>query len=231
MMFSHDALKRGVTRTRFARMNNEGHASRPGQSDLPHLLDQRLAHLLVRRLRHLPIHPNALTTLTLLLGLGCAASFLVPGFHALGALCFMLAVFSDHLDGELARQTGKTSRFGHLYDFVVGGLNYTLLFACMGIGLTAQEGTWTAVLGVTAALCNPVIMTLRVRMDNAFGLEATEHPSFGWFNLEDFIYTIGPITWVWGAVFFFVPFALGTIAYLIWTIFEYRRWFGRQATG
>lgn len=202
----------------------------PEGTALPQLLDQRLACLLVRYLRRTPLHPNVLTTVTLLLGLGCAASFLHPGgkLHWLGALCFMLAVFTDHLDGELARQTGKTSRFGHLYDFLVGGLNYALLFASMGLGLTASEGHWTAVLGITAALCNPLIMTMRVRMDNAFGLEATEHPSFGWFNLEDFIYTIGPITWIWGAVYFFVPFAFGTLAYLGWTCLEYRKWFGRK---
>lgn len=200
-------------------------------TELPRLLDQRLAYLIVKRLRHTPLHPNVLTTLTLLFGLACAASFLHPSgaLHGVGALCFMLAVFTDHLDGELARQTGKTSRFGHLYDFLVGGLNYTLLFASMGVGLAAREGRWAAVLGISAALCNPVIMTLRVRMDNAFGLEATEHPSFGWFNLEDFIYTIGPITWIWGAVYFFVPFALGTLAYLGWTWLEYRKWFGRKA--
>lgn len=204
----------------------------PEGSELPRLLDQRLAHLIVRRLRNTPLHPNVLTTLTLLLGLGCAASFLHPSraLDGLGALCFMLAVFTDHLDGELARQTSKTSRFGHMYDFLVGGLNYALLFASMGVGLASREGRWTAVLGITAALCNPLIMTMRVRMDNAFGLEATEHPSFGWFNLEDFIYTIGPITWIWGAVYFFVPFALGTLAYLGWTCLEYRKWFGRGAT-
>lgn len=197
---------------------------------LPSLLDQRLAHLIVQRLKHTPLHPNVLTTLTLLLGLACALCFLRPGtaLHGLGALCFMLAVFSDHLDGELARQTGKTSRFGHLYDFVVGGLNYAMLFASMGIGLAKLYGGWTVALGLAAALCNPFIMYMRVRMDMAFGLEATEHPSFGWFNLEDFIYTIGPITWIWGAVYFFVPFALGTLAYMSWTIIEYRRWFGQE---
>lgn len=198
---------------------------------LPSLLDQRLAYLLAQRLKHTPLHPNVLTTLTLLFGLLSGYCFLHPAaaLHGIGALCFMLAVFSDHLDGELARQTGKTSRFGHFYDFVVGGINYATLFASLGIGLAKSQGSWTVTLGCAAALCNPFIMYLRVRMDNAFGLEATEHPSFGWFNLEDFIYTIGPITWIWGAVYFFVPFALGTIAYLLWTVVEYRRWFGRTA--
>ncbi|MCC7122550.1 MAG: CDP-alcohol phosphatidyltransferase family protein [Gammaproteobacteria bacterium] len=196
---------------------------------LPALLDQRLAHLMMRPFAASALHPNLLTTLTLVLGLLTTLSFLYgdPVHANVGALCFMLAVFSDHLDGELARMSRKTSKFGHLYDFVVGGLNYTLLFSSIGLGLQASCGVWAPVLGVTAGLCNPVIMTLRVRMDNSFGLAATEHPSFGWFNLEDFIYVIGPVTWLFGVVYFFVPFALGTIAYLIWTVIEYRRWFGR----
>ncbi len=198
---------------------------------LPSLLDQRLAHFLMRPFATSALHPNFLTTLTLGLGLLTALSFLHGDrAHAnVGALCFMLAVFTDHLDGELARMSRKTSRFGHFYDFVVGGLNYTLLFSSIGLGLYASCGLWAPILGITAGLCNPVIMALRVRLDNAFGLAATEHPSFGWFNLEDFIYAIGPVTWLFGVEYFFVPFALGTLVYLLWTALEYRRWFARHA--
>lgn len=203
----------------------------PARDPLPSLLDQRLAHLLVRPLASSPVHPNLLTTLTLVLGVLTMLCFLNGDrTHAnLGALCYMLAVFSDHLDGELARVSHKTSTFGHLYDFAVGGLNYTLLFSSIGFGLGPEYGAWAPILGMVAALCNPVIMFLRVRMDNSFGLAATEHPQYGWFNLEDFIYVIGPITWLWGVVYFFVPFALGTLGYLVWTVIEYRRWFARRA--
>ena len=201
-------------------------------SPLPTLLDQRLAHLLMRPFATSALHPNLFTTLTLVLGLLTTLCFLQGDrAHAnVAALCFMLAVFCDHLDGELARMSRKTSRFGHFYDFVVGGLNYTLLFASIGLGLHGRLRAWAPILGLTAGLCNPVILTLRVRMDNSFGLAATEHPSFGWFNLEDFIYLIGPVTWLFGVEYFFVPFALGTLAYLAWTMIEYRRWFGRDAS-
>ncbi len=204
--------------------------SEHNQHPLPSLLDQRLAHLMMRPFAASALHPNLLTTLTLALGLLTMLCFLQGDrAHAdFGALCFMLAVFSDHLDGELARMSRKTSRFGHFYDFVVGGLNYTLLFSSIGLGLHAEWGPWAPALGIAAGLCNPVIMTLRVRMDNSFGLAATEHPSFGWFNLEDFIYVIGPVTWLFGVVYFFVPFALGTLGYLCWTVIEYRRWFKRS---
>jgi phosphatidylglycerophosphate synthase len=168
--------------------------------------------------------------MTLLLGVSAAYCFMLGSAPAanLGAAMYMLAVFSDHLDGELARLSGKTSRFGHYFDFVVVGVNYTLLFAAIGIGLEPHLGFWPLALGLAAASCNPVIMVLRMRMDEAYGLEATEHPEFGWFNLEDFVYAVGPLTWLFGVVYFFVPFALGTVGYLIWTVARYRQWFSHE---
>ncbi len=61
-------------------------------------------------------------------------------------------------------------------------------------------------------------------MEKQHGGEAVEHPAFGGFEIEDFIYFIGPITWFAGIVFFFIPYALGNIGYLIWTITEYYHW-------
>jgi archaetidylinositol phosphate synthase len=192
------------------------------------LLDQRLARALVRPLVGTRVHPNALTTLTLALGVAAAACFCqgTTPLCNLGAVLFMLAVFSDHLDGELARAAGKTSRFGYFYDFLVGGVNYTLLFAAIGIGLEPVYGTAALVLGFAAAVCNPVIMTLRLRLDLTHGLEATEHHDFGWFNLEDIVYLIGPITWLAGVEYFFIVYGFGTLGYLCWTLLEYRRWSG-----
>jgi phosphatidylglycerophosphate synthase len=189
--------------------------------------DQQLARALSRPLARAGVHPNMLTTLTLALGVAAATCFTQGDvlFADLGALLFILGAFSDHLDGELARGSGKTSRFGYFYDFAVGGISHALLFWSIGIGLAVHHGAWPLWLGVGAALCNPVITILRLRMDQAYGLAATRHPEFRWFNLEDIIYAIGPLTWLLGVEYFFVPFALGTIGYLAWTVLEYRRWF------
>ena len=188
--------------------------------------DQRLANLIVRPLVATAIHPNHLTTLTLTLGLCSALLFAlqVNTFAWLAALLYMLAVFSDHLDGELARMTGKTSGFGHKYDYIVGGVNYTLLFSSIGYGLSFNLGAWTLILGLIAGLSNPLILYLRMRMESCHGPDSVEHPALGGFELEDGIYLIGPITWLAGIVFFFIPYALGTIGYLVWTILQVRRW-------
>lgn len=189
--------------------------------------DQRLARWLVRPLVRSPIHPNHLTLLSLMLG-GLAAALFAFGGQAhtnLAAGIYMLAVFTDHTDGELARQSGKTSALGHKLDFIVGGLNYTLLFCGIGIGqLHDGLGLGGMLLGLAAGLSNPFILRLRLKLDERWGKQAWKHPSAVGFELEDFIYLIGPITWMFGLPYFFIPYALGTLGYLAWTIIEYRRW-------
>ena len=186
--------------------------------------DQRLARILVLPFRDSAVHPNHLTTMTLILGQAAAVMFAVNIDLAwCAALLYMLAVFSDHMDGELARVTGKTSSFGHNYDYIVGGINYTALFIGIGIGLHDSAGDWAPALGLFAGLSNPFILCLRMQMERKFGLEAVEHPARGGFEIEDFVYLIGPITWGAGILWFFVPYAVGNIGYLFWTIREYKR--------
>lgn len=200
-------------------------------SEIPY--DQRLARMLIRPLVGTPIHPNHLTALSFCFGLLAALLFTFGGAHMTGVAAgvYMLAVFTDHTDGELARLSGKTSRLGHKLDFIVGGLNYTMLFIGIGIGLWhGPLGVWGLLLGLTAGLSNPFILTLRMGLDASFGKQAWKHPYFRGFELEDFIYLIGPITWFAGILWFFVPYGLGTLGYLVWTIIEYRRWHRGTAT-
>ena len=48
----------------------------------------------------------------------------------------MLSAWLDHCDGELARATGRTSRFGHYFDYLAATLAYSALF--LGAGETFQ---------------------------------------------------------------------------------------------
>lgn len=204
--------------------------------------DQRLARVLVRPLAVTAVRPNHLSIFSL--GLGIAAALLFAGgdgalIHWAAGLS-VLAVFSDHLDGELARMTGRTSALGHTLDYIIGAANYTVLFIGIGWGLggglaeafggpgIGLERHWYYALGFAAGLSNPLIMSLRMTMDRRFGAASVEHPTKGGFELEDFIYLIGPITWAGGLVYFFVLYGLGNLGYLAWTIYEFRRNAGRQ---
>lgn len=193
--------------------------------------DQRLAHLIVAPLKNTFLHPNIFTLVTLVLGLAaaCMFAFAISKLAWLAALLYMLAVFCDHLDGEYARLTGKISQFGHHFDYITGAINYTALFIGIGCGLGHEIGHWATILGFAAGLSNPFILCLRMRMETKYGLHAVEHPGIGGFEIEDFIYLIGPITWFAGIAWFFVPFALGNIGYLLWTIHEDINWNCRSA--
>ncbi len=188
--------------------------------------DQRLANIVVRPLAATPVHPNHLTALSFLFGLGAALVFAMAAESAGGwaAGLYMLAVFTDHTDGELARMTGQTSELGHRLDYIVGSAIYTMLFAGLGIGLAAGEmGGWALALGLSAAACQPLTVILRMGLESRHGAEAVEHPYFAGFELEDFIYLIGPITWAGGLEYFFVVYGLGAIGYLAWTLWELRK--------
>ncbi|MFO0996778.1 MAG: CDP-alcohol phosphatidyltransferase family protein [Alphaproteobacteria bacterium] len=187
--------------------------------------DQRLARLLVRPLARTGVTPNQVTGLSLAAGVAAATLFAAGGRAQadFGALCFMLAMLIDHADGELARMTGKTSRLGHHLDYIVGSLNYTLLFIGLGIGLEREWGEGALAIGLGAGLSNPLIVAIRMRMDQRFGAAAVEHPSALGFEIEDFAYLIGPITWILGPIFFLVPYGLGTLGYFGWTVYSYAR--------
>ena len=188
--------------------------------------DQRLARACISPFAGTALHPNVVTGISLALGIASGLSFAAggSGMQHIAALLFMLAVFVDHMDGELARMTGKVSRAGYYLDYLVGSLNYTILFSAIGAGIYQWSGSEDALwIGLAAGLSNPIIVALRLMMERRFGSEAVEHPSGGGFELEDFIYLIGPVTWLGGLEYFFWFYATGTLGYLLWTVLTFLR--------
>lgn len=187
---------------------------KPGAKGVPY--DQRLAALVVRPLARTPVTPNQLTGLCFALA-ALAAWQLAQGRFELGAGLFMLVVFADHLDGELARLTRRTSKLGHYLDYVVGSASYTMMYLGAGIGLAAGDMGETALaLGVAAALANPAVVAVRLVNERRHGSEAVAHPYAAGFEIEDFVYLIGPFAWLGWFDVFFVAFALGAVGYLVW---------------
>jgi phosphatidylglycerophosphate synthase len=122
----------------------------------------------VRRLAGTRVTPNHLTTVRLVTGLIAIALLARPGygFAAAGAVVFLVSMLFDRADGELARLTGQSSRFGHIYDLVADGTCTVGLF--IGIGLGARHGplgAWAVPLGILAgasvALIFPVAEKIR----------------------------------------------------------------------
>lgn len=180
-------------------------------------LDQRLASVLVRPLAKTSVTPNQITAFSLVLSLGGAGLLAWDEGSARhwGAGIFLLSRFIDHMDGELARLTGQTSRFGYFFDGIVGVIAYAALFIGMGIGLwRGGMEIWTLILPVVAGIAITVNAALQFRMEATMDNPPPTYPSWGPFELEDGVYLIGPIVWLGFLYPLFLVGCFATIAYL-----------------
>lgn len=156
--------------------------------------DARLAYVLVLPLKDTRVSPNALTSLRLVAGLGAAWAFASRSPN-LGAWLFALSNFLDHTDGELARITGKGSRFGHYYDLACDAVVTVLLFFSIGLGLSHGElGMWALPMGIVAGVAVAAIFHLRNAMETRLGRTATQQPSIAGFEAEDVLYLLPLVT-------------------------------------
>ncbi len=188
--------------------------------------DHRLARVLAKPLARAGVHPNAVTTAVLLLGLAAGVLFALGGTFAanLAATLFMLAVFGDHVDGEVARHAGKTSTFGHYYDHVAALVTYAGMFIGAGIGSSGGAlGKWTVVFGSLAGISVATIMIVRMTVEYRRGKEATRQRNLLGFEPEDTLYLVGPVTWLGGMPPFLAAAGIGAPVFLVWVLWQWRR--------
>lgn len=192
----------------------------------PTPLDQRLARAAVRPLVNTPVTPNALTLLGMALGLS-AAFLLARGDSASvnwGAAIFMVAVWMDHVDGEHARATGRTSKLGHYLDHAAAMTTYISMFVGAGIGLSRGPlGEWAVPLGVCAGLSVAIIFSVRMWAETQYGTDSVKQTVRGGFEIEDTLYIVGPVAWLGGLQPFIVAAGIGAPLFMIWVLWETHR--------
>lgn len=186
--------------------------------------DQRIAAWMVRPLVRTPVTPNHISMLTLFIALTGAALLATgePASATWGAGLFVLARFLDHFDGELARQSGKTSTLGYYLDYIVGSISYAALFFCMGWGFKDSNlGNWAIILGSGGAAAAIISMFTNLGIDKQTGGDETGdaigYPGFAGFELEDGIYLLWPVTWLGFLYPFFIAAGIGATIYCLYT--------------
>lgn len=180
----------------------------------------RLAALLVRPLVATRVHPNHLTTLSLLTGLTAAALYGTADRTAAnwGAALYLLTNVLDNTDGELARLAGKTSAIGGFYDRLCDLVVRTSLFMGIGLGLRAGPlGNWAPVAGTAAAAAFVVIFVLRSELARHAVVEAMDKPSAGGFDVGDVLNVVAPLTWLGVLEPFLVAAGVGAPLFCVWT--------------
>ena len=188
--------------------------------------DQRLAGWMVRPLVHTPVTPNHITTFRLLLGLAACGLFATGTrpeiLYAAGL--FMLSNFVDHMDGELARLSGKSSRFGYHFDNYSDAVIHVTLFVCIGIGLQESWiGGWAPWLGLIAGVSVSTLFFMFWRIEQRAGTRQARQPMFKGFHLEDTMYFIGPITWGGGLIVLLMAGVGLAPLYALWLAWRERR--------
>ncbi|HXJ80371.1 MAG TPA: CDP-alcohol phosphatidyltransferase family protein [Candidatus Methylomirabilis sp.] len=182
--------------------------------------DARLAALLVRPLIRTRVHPNHVTTLSLLTGLAAAALYGTADRQAAnwGAGVYVLTNLLDHADGELARLAGKTSVAGGAFDRLSDLVVRASLFIGMGLGLRAGPlGHWSIIAGVSAAATFVITFALRSELARREVARALDQPSAAGFDLGDVLYLIAPLTWLGGLDVFLVAAGVGAPMFCLWT--------------
>lgn len=180
-------------------------------------LDQRLARVLVRPLADTGVTPNQVTVFSLVLSLAGAGLLAWAEGDAIhwGAGIFLVSRFIDHMDGELARLTGRTSRLGYYLDAGVGAVSYAALFGGIAVGLWRNGADdWTLMLAVVTAIAILINAALQLRMEAVSDDPPPTYPSWGPFELEDGVYLIGPIVWMGWIFPLFVVGCAGAILFL-----------------
>src|SRR6202040_766664 len=90
----------------------------------------KIIDLIVRALSLSRIHPNVLTFLGLLINIWAAFLFAAGRFQAAGVVIIGAGLF-DMVDGRVARETNRVTRFGGFFDSVLD--RYSDLALLMGL--------------------------------------------------------------------------------------------------
>ena len=88
----------------------------------------------------LGVHPNAITILSIFLGVGAGYMFYFPDLehNIYGVLLLMFANFCDSTDGQLARLTGKKTLIGRVLDGFSGDLWFFAIYLAIALRLFAE---------------------------------------------------------------------------------------------
>lgn len=115
--------------------------------------ERRISLAISRRLAGTRVTPNAMTLVSVGIGLAGAAFFLSarPSMQLAGALLFLVHSILDGCDGELARLNFQESRFGGVLDFWGDNVVHSAVFGCIAVGTNRATGElWPLAAGLSA---------------------------------------------------------------------------------
>jgi phosphatidylglycerophosphate synthase len=137
-------------------------------------LNRPLSRPIARLLAPTPITPNQVTVISLLVAFG-AGWLLVAGHNVWAALAIHASSVIDGVDGDLARLTGRGSRFGAVFDAVLDRYADAAIFGGMAWWAYEHESQPAALLlGMVTLTGAFAISYSRARVEASAGISITE---------------------------------------------------------
>ena len=110
------------------------------------IFNRPLGYLWARLFHHFGVHPNAVTVMSVVLGVTGAFLFhydadTTHGFllNLIGVLLFVWADIFDSTDGQLARMSGKKTQFGRILDGASGDIWFFVVYVSIAVRLHFQN--------------------------------------------------------------------------------------------
>ncbi len=160
----------------------------------------KIARVCILPLVNTPVTPNHLTVLRLITGLAACGLLAIGSSdgNLWGGVLWLISAFLDRADGELARVSGKTSEWGHKFDYFCDVTVTALFFLGIGIGLRESSlGLWSIVMGISASAGVVAAEILAEIIDQAqkdTGEKA--YSGFAGFDFDDVLYLFAPVVWL-----------------------------------
>jgi len=184
---------------------------------------ERLVSLaLTRRLVWTAVTPNAMTLVSLAIGLSAAPFFLssAPAWQLAGALLFLLHSILDGCDGEIARLKFLESPGGAALDFWGDNAIHVAVFACMGVGWSLSDHMrWplaVAALAVASTIAAACVEAPRmVSLSEAAPPRSARAKTADALANRDFIYLIVALAVFGKAGWFIIFVAIGTPIFVL----------------
>ena len=187
----------------------------------------KIARLLVLILVKTPVKPNHVTIVRLVSGITACVMFAtgIRYWEVVGAATWLVSVFLDCVDGELARMKNQTSEFGHNFDYLSDTVVTALFFIGIGIGARDSMPELVAViLGFVAAQGVVVAIVLAEQIDQ-LKAEVGEkaYPGFAGFNFDDILFLFALIIWLDWQLYFLLGASIGAPLFALLTRHKLRQ--------
>lgn len=195
---------------------------KPSEGCMSRYFERRLSLALTRRVCATRLTPNAMTLVSIAVGLLAAPFFLssAPAWQLAGAFLFLAHSILDGCDGELARLKFLESRTGAMLDMGGDNLVHVAVFSAMAVGWSLDtRAVWPLLLGaVTVVSTASAAAVVYGRGMRASTEENARSPSSRFADAlahRDFIYLIVLLAAFGKARWFLFLTAIGTPSFML----------------